>query len=459
MADSKKKENNKKPVSPKKGGFAGLPLPAGAEGSNEIAKESKATLFQSPKGMHDILPSSWTIWEKVYKTIKEIAEFYNFSRIETPILESTDLFIRGVGEATDIVEKEMFVLKTKGGDRLALRPELTAPVIRSYLQHGLHRLPQPLKLFYLGPVFRHEKPQSGRYREFNQLGFEIIGGEGDPLYDAQSIIVMYRFLQEVRIKNLTVQINSIGCRVCRPNYRRRLTDYYKKQKVCRDCDRRFDKNPLRLLDCKNVNCAQIKLGAPSVLDSLCVNCKSHFKQVLEFLDEVGVPYSLNPHLVRGLDYYNRTVFEIFTEGNDLALASGGRYDYLAEMLGGRSTPASGVAAGIERIVEMMKTEPVYQNQKIKPKVFLIHVGEVTKKKGLSLIEEFRKEGMPIFEALGKDSLGSQLERAAKMKSPIALIFGQKEAYEESIIVRDMETGVQESVPLGKVIGEVRRRLK
>ena len=422
-------------------------------------KEVKATLFQSPKGMHDILPSEWPTLEKIYKAAKEVAEFYNFSRVETPILESIDLFVRGVGEATDIVEKEIFVLKTKGGDKLALRPELTAPVIRSYLQHGLHRLPQPLKLFYFGPLFRHEKPQAGRYRQFNQLGFEIIGGEGDPLYDAQSIIVAYRFLEGVRIKNLTVQVNSIGCRVCRPNYRRRLIDYYKKQKVCRDCTRRLEKNPLRLLDCKNTNCAQIKLGAPSILDSLCTTCKRHFKEVLEFLDEVNIPYSLNPHLVRGLDYYNRTVFEIFTEGNDLALASGGRYDYLAEMLGGRSTPASGVAAGIERIVETVRNEPVFQNQRIKPKVFLIHVGEVTKKKGLSLIEEFRKEDMPIFEVLGKDSLSAQLERAAKMKSPIALIFGQKEAYEESIIVRDMETGVQESVPLSKVIEEVRRRLK
>lgn len=422
-------------------------------------KEGKPTLFQSPKGMRDLLPADWPVWEKMCKVAKDITEFYNFSRIETPVLENVDLFIRGVGEVTDIVEKEMFVLKTKGGDKLALRPEITAPVVRSYLQHGLHRLPQPLKLYYFGPVFRHEKPQAGRYRQFNQLGFEIIGGEGDPIYDAQSTIVMYRFLEAVKVKNLIIQFNSIGCRVCRPNYRRRLVDYYKKQKVCRDCTRRLEKNPLRLLDCKNTLCIQVKQNAPSILDSLCTACKTHFKEVLEFLDEVGLPYSLNPYLVRGLDYYNRTVFEIFTEGNDLALASGGRYDYLAEMLGGRPTPATGVAAGLERIIEMVKGEPSYQNQKMKPKVFLIHVGEVTKKKGLSLIEEFRKENMPIFEVLGKDSLSAQLERAAKMKSPIALIFGQKEAYEESIILRDMETGVQESVPLSKVVEEVRRRLK
>jgi len=429
----------------------------------EIPKKDKEAvkpeLFQSPKGMHDILPAEWILRDKVYKVAKEIAEFYNFSKIETPILENVELFVRGVGEVTDIVEKEMFTLRTKGGDKLALRPEITAPVMRSYLQHGSHKLPQPLKLYYLGPVFRHEKPQAGRYRQFTQLGFEIVGGESDPLYDAQSIIATYRFLEEVKVKNMTVQINSIGCRVCRPNYRRRLVEYYKKQKICKDCANRLDKNPLRLLDCKNEICAPVKIGAPSILDSLCSACKAHFKEVLEFLDEVGIPYSLNPHLVRGLDYYNRTVFEIFTEGSDLALASGGRYDYLAEMLGGRATPATGVAVGMERIIETVRADTAYQNHRFRPKVFLIHVGEVTKKKGLALIEEFRRENMPILEALGKDSLSAQLERAAKMKSPIALIFGQKEAYEESIIIRDMENGVQESVPLSKVVEEVKRRLK
>ena len=238
-----------------------------------------------------------------------------------------------------------------------------------------------------------------------------------------------------------------------------MIEYYKKQKTCKDCTKRLEKNPLRLLDCKNEICTPIKLGAPSVLDSLCSACKSHFKEVLEFLDEVSIPYSLNPYLVRGLDYYNRTVFEIFTEGNDLALASGGRYDYLAEMLGGRPTPATGVAAGLERIVEMVREDTVYQNHKARPKVFLIHVGEVTKKKGLSLIEEFRKANLAIIEVLGKDSLSAQLERAGKMKSPIALIFGQKEAYEKSIILRDMESGVQESVPLGKIVEEVKKRLR
>ncbi|MBI1838749.1 MAG: histidine--tRNA ligase, partial [Candidatus Colwellbacteria bacterium] len=320
-------------------------------------------------------------------------------------------------------------------------------------------LPQPLKLYYFGPVFRHEKPQAGRFRQFNQLGFEIVGGESDPIYDAQIIIAAYRFLQEAKIKDLVVQINSIGCRACRPNYRKKLIDYYKKQKLCRDCVRRLEKNPLRLLDCKNEICKPAKLNAPSILDSLCSACKSHFREALEFLDEVKIPYALNPRLVRGLDYYNRTVFEIFTDGNELALAAGGRYDYLTEILGGRDTKAVGVAMGIERIVEILSAENSSGIQKGKSKVFLIHVGDVTKRKGLALIEEFRRENLPIVEVLGKDSLSAQLERASKAKSPMALIFGQKEAYEESIILRSMETGVQELIPLSKIVDEVKKRLK
>ncbi len=422
-------------------------------------KEAKILTFQSPKGMHDILPADRPLWDKVYRAAKDVADFYNFARIETPILENVDLFVRGVGEATDIVEKEMFVLRTKGGDRLALRPEFTAPVVRSYIENGLHRLPQPLKLYYLGPVFRHEKPQAGRYRQFNQLGFEILGGEGDPIYDAQVIILAYRYLEELKAKNLMVQINSIGCRVCRPNYKKKLIEYYKKQDICKECDGRLEKNPLRLLDCKNDACQPVKLGAPSILDSLCVACKKHFKEALEYLDEVSIPYTLNPYLVRGLDYYNRTVFEIFREGSDLAIASGGRYDYLSEMLGGRPTPATGVAAGLERIVEMLRADSKDQVNKVKSKIFLVHVGEMTKKRALLLVEEFRKANVPISEALGKDSLSAQLERAAKVNAPFALILGQKEAYDGNIILRDMATGVQESIPISKIIEEVKRRLK
>lgn len=417
-----------------------------------------------PRGMHDVLPKDMPFWDKVIEATREIADFYNFSRIETPIAEKVELFEKGVGETTDIVEKEMYFLKTKGGDKLVLRPEMTAPVVRSYLQNGLHRLPQPQRLYYFGPAFRYERPQAGRYRQFNQFGFEIIGGDSDPVYDAQVIVASFRLIEDLRIKPLVIQINSIGCRICRPGYRKKLVDYYRGQPVCRDCLRRLKLNPLRLLDCKKEVCQPIKAGAPSILDSLCSPCRSHLKQVLESLEEIGLVYTLNPLLVRGLDYYSRTVFEIFASGEKedvgLALASGGRYDYLAEILGGRPTPGVGVAGGVERLVELLMERPdVIKMPKPRTKIFLVHIGDLAKRRSLSLIEEFRRCNIGVVSALGKNSLSEQLESANKIHSPLALILGQREVYEESIIVRDMITGVQESVPLKKVVEEVKKRLK
>src|SRR3989344_3791757 len=395
-----------------------------------------------PKGMHDVLPKDMPFWDKVIEATREIADFYNFSRIETPIAEKEELFEKGVGETTDIVEKEMYFLKTKGGDKLVLRPEMTAPVCRTYLQNGLPRLPQPQRLYYFGPAFRYERPQAGRYRQFNQFGFEIIGGDSDPIYDAQVIVASFRLIENLKIKPLIIQISSIGCRICRPGYR--------KKEVCQP----------------------IKAGVPSILDSLCSPCRSHLKQVFESLEEIDLPYTLNPLLVRGLDYYSRTVFEIFaseekdglpsappTASVGLALASGGRYDYLAEILGGRPTPGVGVAGGVERLVELlMERSDAIKLPKPRTKIFLVHIGDLAKRRSLSLIEEFRRGNIGVVSALGKNSLSDQLELANKIHSPLALILGQREVYEESIIIRDMITGVQESVPLKKVVEEVKKRL-
>ncbi|MEE8131754.1 MAG: histidine--tRNA ligase [Candidatus Paceibacterota bacterium] len=428
-------------------------------------KKEKKTLFQSPKGMHDILPQEQPYWEKIRRVSNQIADFYNFSRIDTPILEMAEIFERGIGEGTDIIEKQMFTIRTKGGDRLVLRPEGTAPIIRSYLQHGLSRLSQPMKLYYNGPMFRYEKPQAGRYRQFHQVGFETIGGDDDPIFDAQIILITYQLIKELKIKNLTIQINSIGCKNCRPAYRRKLQSYYNKfgqNEICKDCQRRLVINPLRLLDCKNENCALIREQAPILLNNhnLCQSCNNHFKETLEFIDELKLPYNLNPFLVRGLDYYNRTVFEIFTEGVNVALASGGRYDYLAEMLGSRKRAAVGSSIGIERLVEVMKTQGFGGlSIRSKPKAFLIHIGEQAKKQSLGLIEEFRKSGIKVIESLWKDSLKSQLRVADKEEATLSLILGQKEVFEESIIIRDMRSGAQETVPLRKAVEEVKKRLK
>ncbi len=431
--------------------------------SKKIKKEKK-TLFQSPKGMHDILPAEQPYWKKISKVGREIADFYNFSRIDTPILEMVEIFERGVGEGTDIVEKEMFSLRTKGGDRLTLRPEGTTPIIRAYLQHGLSRqLGQPSKLYYEGPMFRYEKPQAGRYRQFHSMGFEIIGGDDDPIFDAQIILITYRMIEELKIKNLTIQINSIGCKNCRSGYKKKLQNYYGKvgqKKICKDCHRRLSINPLRLLDCKNEDCAPTKEQAPILLDNICHSCNNHFKATLEFIDELKLPYNLNPFLVRGLDYYNRTVFEIFTEGVGTELAGGGRYDYLAEMLGSRKTAAVGAGLGVERLIETMKAQGlVGLSAKSKPKAFLVHIGEQAKKQSLGLIEEFRKNGIKMIESLGRDSLKSQLRVADKEEVILALILGQKEVFEETIIIRDMRSGAQETVPLKKAVVEARKRLK
>ncbi|MDD4931323.1 MAG: histidine--tRNA ligase [Candidatus Colwellbacteria bacterium] len=433
----------------------------------EKEPSKKLTPFQTPKGMRDILPEESPYWEKARESTADIADFYGFGYIEPPVLENIDLFVRGVGMGTDIVEKEMYTLKTKGGDNLALRPEFTASMIRSFLENGMSRMPQPVKLWYFGPVFRHENPQSGRFRQFYQNGFEIIGGESDPIYDAQVIVAGVRFLEAMRIKAPLIHINSIGCRSCRAIYRKKLLDFYRKEMaagkkkgkvVCRDCERRMDTNVLRLLDCKDEACVELRGRAPSILDSLCSPCRTHFKGVLELLDEIGLPYMLNPYLVRGLDYYNRTVFEFYTEGENIALGGGGRYDYLAELVGGKSTPAVGVAMGIDRIIGILKDKDIDFGPRKKDKVFVVHVGETAKKKAFALMEEFRKANIRALEALGKDSLQAQMKVADKEEVQIALILGQKEIYEGVVIVRDMKTGTQENVPIGKIVEEVRKRL-
>jgi len=425
-------------------------------------KKEKVLLFQSPKGMRDILPIDQPWWEKVRKETEEIAWFYNFSRIDTPILESTDLFERSIGATTDIVEKEMFYIKSKSKDQLALRPEGTAGIVRAYIQNSLSRVSQPFKLYYIGPMFRHEQPQAGRYRQFNQVGFEILGGKDDPIHDSQIILATLRLIEGLKIKNTIIQINSLGCKNCRHAYKKKLHEYYRRyqNKICRDCKRRFSSNILRLLDCKNEDCEKIKEKAPIIVDYLCGSCRSHFKATLEYLDELKVPYIINPYLVRGLDYYNRTAFEIVVEGTNLALGGGGRYDSLSELLGGRKNnfSAVGSALGIERLVEAMKLQNAVGVLPHKTKVFLVQMGLPAKKRGLTLVEEFRKAGIKLGESLEKDSLSSQLKSADKEGSIFSLILGQKEVFEDNIIIRDMRNGVQEIIPLHKIVDEIKKRL-
>jgi len=414
--------------------------------------------------MHDILPEEQKYFQIIYSACEDMAKFYGFGKIDTPILEEANLFSRGVGLSTDIVQKEMYTLKTKGDDILALRPEWTASIARAYIEHGMFNLPQPLKLWHWGPCFRYENPQAGRYRQFWQFGFEILG-ERSPVMDVQIIQIFYNILEKLHLKNLIIEINSIGDSQCRPYYKKLLGSYFKSraQSLCSDCKRRLRENPLRILDCKEEKCQRIIAQAPQMIDHLCEDCHNHFKEVLEFLDEIGLPYRLNPYLVRGLDYYTKTVFEIYSDDGEAraqgTLAGGGRYDDLVKLLGGKDTPAVGAAAGIERVVQAMKPRDVKVPKAPGTKVFLAQLGDLAKKKSLKLFEDFRKAKIPISESFGRDSLKAQLNRANRLGVRYTLILGQKEALEGTIIIRDMASGRQEVVKMEKAVGEMKRRLK
>ncbi len=412
--------------------------------------------------MHDILPQDEALWERVRRTARDIAGYYNFVRLETPMLEREELFLHSVGETTDIVEKQMFVVKTKGGERLVLRPEGTAGIARAYIEHGLgHLMGLPLKIFYEGSMFRYEQPQAGRYREFHQIECDILSAENDPVYDAQVILVCARIFESLKIKDVTIAINSIGCRECRPSYRKELIQYYKPRKnsLCADCLRRLEVNPLRLLDCKEEGCIALRKQAPIMIDHLCKKCHDHFKLTLEYLDELKLGYTLDHYLVRGFDYYTNTVFEMVPASGGGSLGGGGRYDYLIEDLGGNPTPAVGWAAGVERIVEYMREHEIAIPSRGRAKPFFIYIGDLAKKRSLTLIEELRRANVDIRESLGRESLSAQLRNADKFHSPIALIFGQKEAFEETIIIRDLKVGVQETIPLARMVESVKKKLR
>jgi histidyl-tRNA synthetase len=358
----------------------------------------------------------------------------------------------------------MYTFRTKGGDLVSLRPEGTAGVMRSYLENGMHNLPQPVKLWYIGPFFRYERPQAGRFRQFHQFGFETIGDAG-PSTDSQIIQMSYDVLKELGFKNLTIEVNSIGDSECRPHFKKILISYFKSKRssLCGDCQRRLKDNPLRVLDCKEEKCQRIKAGAPQVTEHLCEKCHAHFKEVLEFLDELELPFTLNPYLVRGLDYYTKTVFEIVEtseDGKSLGtLIGGGRYDNLAKMLGGNEVPGCGSAAGIERIVNLMKTREMKTGVKPEePKIFLAQLGQLAKRKSMKLFEEFRDAKVPVAESFSKDSLKAQLRAANKMGIKWVLIFGQKEALEEFITLRDMETGIQKEIKLDQVVEEMKEKI-
>lgn len=424
--------------------------------------DSKKKSYQLVKGMKDILPSDARYFAHMNRLADQLAQIYGYGKIETPILENTELFFRGIGSATDIVEKEMFSFEDQSGDHLTLRPENTAGVVRAYIEHGMQTWPQPVKLYYSGSMFRHEKPQAGRFRQFNQIGFEVLG-EADPIMDAQMILIAYKFC-ELNGFSCVMQVNSIGCADCRPSYEQELKDYFKRVKgrLSEISQARLAKNVLRILDSKEEQDLPLIAEAPQQIDFLCEDCKNHFIQVLEYLDELEIPYALNPNIVRGLDYYNRTAFEIWTTGEEAgrqsALGGGGRYDGLAEMLGGQPVPAVGFAIGVERFINQIKEADHKVPDTPKPEIFLAQLGPEARKKGLKLFEALLKEGIKVGENFAKTGLKAQLETADKLGVKFTLILGQKEIVDGTIMIRDMENGIQEVVDCAKVTAEIKKRL-
>lgn len=427
-----------------------------------IKKEVKRKQYQLIKGMKDILPEEQKYWQTFEVMTKNTADKYGFQKISTPLVEHFDLFRRSAGAVSDIVEKEMYNFVDKGGENIALRPEFTAGICRAYIEHGMLNLPQPIKLYSIGPCFRYDQPQSGRYRQFYQLNFEIIG-EQDAICDAQIILVASKIYQKLNLPTV-VQINSIGCADCRPAYEEVLRDHLKKyrSKLSEVSQKRFAKNVLRILDSKEKTDQEIVKDAPQQVDYLCDDCRQHFIQVLEYLDELEIPYALNPRIVRGLDYYTRTTFEIWPAEGDpatvSALGGGGRYDGLVELLGGRPTPAVGFAVGLERSINFLKEQKVEIFESFQPDIFLAQLGVESRKKSLALFEKLCDSGIQVSEGFAKSGLKAQLEMANKLGVKYTLIVGQKELIDGTIMIRDMEGGIQEMVDAKKIVAEVQKRL-
>ncbi|MEE8194219.1 MAG: histidine--tRNA ligase [Dehalococcoidales bacterium] len=415
-------------------------------------------MYQAPRGTTDTLPQEQAYWRYTEQKAASISGLYGYSRIDTPAFEDTKLFSRSVGEGTDIVEKEMYTFSDRGGNQVTLRPEGTAPVCRAYLEHGLHNQPKPVKLYYFASIFRYDRPQAGRYRQHHQFGYEAIGDD-DPALDAEVIEMAWQFFRSLGLKELSLQLNSIGCKKCRPEYLAALRQYYDKQtnNLCPDCKLRLKRNPLRLLDCKKPLCQQLASLAPRSIDFLCPECEEHHRQLKSYLGQLELPFTANHCLVRGLDYYTRTVFEIQPEdgGAQSTLGGGGRYDDLIQELGGKPTAAVGFAAGLERIILNLKKQKVTVPPLPTPGVFIAHVGSTARDEGVKLAARLRRTGIGVLQASGLKSLKAQLRQANSLGAHYAVIIGEKELKTGAVILRDMTNAQQKTVPLSQLEAELR----
>jgi histidyl-tRNA synthetase len=417
--------------------------------------------YQRPPGTQDTLPEDQPYWERLRSHAKHLAELAGFGCLDTPIFEATEVFARGIGEGTDVVDKEMYTFQDKGGRHLTLRPEFTAGVVRAYIENGLFVEVKPQKLYSIGPTFRYDRPQAGRYRQFTQLNAEILG-EQDPVADLEIMTLVWDFYAGLGFPNLEFQLNSTGCPRCRPRYVEELKAYYDAHwaESCGDCQRRLEQSPLRVLDCKVEQCQPLIENAPRILDYLCEECAEHFASLRGYLDLLDRQYVINHRLVRGLDYYTKTVFEVWASGigAQSALCGGGRYDGLAELLGGPATPGVGVGIGLERIILMMKEQEVTPPATRKPKVFLAYLGERPRKKSILLMDRLRHANVGVYVAMGKArGLRSQLREADKRAVRYTVILGDSELESGRATVREMQSGDQVEVDLDGLVAWLAQR--
>lgn len=406
-------------------------------------------MYKAPRGTVDILPAEQAYWAHVQQRAAEVCRLYGYERIDTPAFEDYDLFARRDAAGTDLVEKEMYVFEDRSGQKLTLRAENTAPVCRAYIEHGMFNLPQPVRLYYLGPTFRYERPQAGRYRQHHQFGCEALG-DASPSLDVEVIELALGFLSSLGLQQLTVVLNSIGCRQCQPEYVKLLQQHYQalSGEVCDDCRVRMVRNPLRLLDCKEPACRLIADAAPRISDYLCPECKTHFRDVQELLRVLGITFTLNHKLVRGLDYYTRTVFEILPqrEGGQSAIVGGGRYDGLIEQIGGKPTPGVGFATGIERIILNLKEQQLGVPALPAPRVYLAHMGDAARLAAVTLARSLRSAGIGVLASTGGKSLKAQLRQANALGARYAVILGDDEVQRGVVTVRDMTLNEQVTIP-------------
>lgn len=416
-------------------------------------------MINIPKGTKDVLPSQSYKWQYIENTAREVAKVFSFKEIRTPAFEHTELFLRGVGETTDVVTKEMYTFEDKGGRSVTLKPEGTAGAARLFIENGLASSPLPVKAYYITPAFRYERPQAGRLREFHQFGFEAFGSSA-PETDAEVIFAASSFLDKLGLKGVKLEINSIGCPICRNEYNKALKNYFEPHlsDMCQTCRTRFEKNPLRMLDCKEEGCKKYTQNAPEILDYLCGDCKAHFEKVKSLLDAQGLKYSVNPRIVRGLDYYTRTVFEFISGdiGSQSAVCAGGRYDGLVQSLGGSPVPAIGFAAGIERLMLLMENTGVSFGEEEKPRIYIAGMDDKTRAAAFKLANGLRLNGfIAEIDHLNR-SLKAQFKYADKIGAAFVAVIGETELANGEVNLKEMSTGKQELVKFENIAGRIRQ---